>query len=282
MFKKTAVGSFVICMIISCAASDRKQATTILIEHNSYNFDAKNAQLQQSKIIEISAKSNCPDDMAEIDGDFCHDVIQNCLKLDKSIHNVNGYIKCDLFDKTQCLSKERVHMHFCMDRYEWPNQKGVKPTVMVSWNDMKKNCESVGKRLCQDHEWSLACEGPEILPYPYGYKRDDMACNIDHTQKPNFDASKSEMTKEIVSYLDQRVPSGSMDRCVSYYGVYDMTGNVDESVVNSAGKPFKSAEMGGHWVAGARNKCRPETIVHNENFKYYEIGGRCCKDIKEQ
>lgn len=163
---------------------------------------------------------------------------------------------------------------------------------MVSWNDMKVNCESEGKRLCLDHEWTLSCEGPEMLPYPYGYKRDANACNIDHPQRPGFDASKARMTPEVVAWLDQRVPSGSMPACVSPYGVHDMTGNVDESIVNSEhGQPmdpthpggkkqFWSGEMGGHWVIGARNRCRPKTTVHDESTVFYEIGGRCCKDFQ--
>jgi formylglycine-generating enzyme required for sulfatase activity len=226
---------------------------------------------------------HCPDNMVEIDGDYCPEnkLTQNCLKLDKTVHNVNGYVRCLEFAPSQCSASEEqlIHMHFCMDRFEWPNEKSIKPTVMISWNDMKKNCASENKRLCLDREWSLACEGPGILPYPYGYSRDVGACNIDHQQRPGFDASKATNSPEEVAYLDQRVPSGSMPKCVSPYGVYDMTGNVDESVINSSGHPYQSGLMGGHWVIGARNRCRPETIVHGPDTIFYEIGGRCCADI---
>lgn len=226
--------------------------------------------------VEQTKELKCPLDMVEVEGDFCPNVEQTCLKVDKSIQNVNGYPKCDEFAPTKCLSKERIHMHFCIDRYEWPNQKGVNPTVMVTWNDMKRECGKLGKRICQDREWSQACEGPEMLPYPYGLIRDSNACNIDHPQKPNADITR--MDKANVEYLWQGQPSGSMPRCVSAYGVYDMTGNVDESVTHSDG-PYKSAEMGGHWVKGARNRCRPKTTVHGEDFAFYEIGGRCCKSL---
>lgn len=224
----------------------------------------------------------CANDMVEIDGNFCPSVVQNCINLDMSVHNVNGYVRCLQYEQTKCLTPERqrVHMHFCIDKFEYPNQEGVKPALMVSWYDMKKNCEDQGKRLCQDHEWSLACEGEEILPYPYGYSRNDKACNIDHPQRPWFDAAHSDMTPEIVAKLDQRVPSGSMPECVSPYGVYDMTGNVDEWVVNYSAKPYPSGLMGGHWVIGARNRCRPETVAHGPTTVFYEIGGRCCKDIQ--
>jgi formylglycine-generating enzyme required for sulfatase activity len=219
--------------------------------------------------------------MVEVKGKFCPAVVQNCINLDMTVHNVNGYVRCLEFAKSVCQSPEnqKVDMHFCIDKYEYPNQKGVKPQVMLTWNDMKKNCQDQGKRLCIDHEWSMACEGPEMLPYPYGYKRDTNACNIDHAQRPWFNALTSAMTPDVVDRLNQSVPSGSMPGCVSPYGVYDMTGNVDEFVVNSSGHPYKSALMGGHWIKGARNRCRPETLAHNEVSAYYEFGGRCCRDI---
>ena len=225
-------------------------------------------------------KAVCPNDMQFVEGDFCPNVLQECLRVDKSIHNVNGYVKCDEFEPTKCLSKNTIHMAFCIDTYEWPNKKGELPKVMMTWYDMKKNCESVGKRLCVDNEWTKACEGQDNLPYPYGLVRDAGACNIDHAQRPHFDASKDKMTPEMVAYLDQRVPSGSMERCVSKYGVHDMTGNVDESVINSSGHPYKSGEKGGAWLFGHRNRCRPMTTVHNEESAFYEFGGRCCSDPK--
>lgn len=269
--------SAVVCVACTRSESQRIQEPDASARsvHTS-SSSAASAPLSPDPVIELD--SHCPDDMVEVEGDFCPNVEQKCIKVDESVHNVNGYAKCDEFAPSKCLSKKRVHMHFCMDRYEWPNKKGEKPAVMVTWNDMKRECGKLGKRLCVDHEWSLACEGPEMLPYPYGLKRDSNACNIDHLQKEGADIRH--MDKANVEYLWQGVPSGSMDKCVSPYGVFDMTGNVDESVVNSDSKPYKSAEMGGHWVKGARNRCRPKTTIHNEDFAFYEIGGRCCKDAQ--
>jgi sulfatase modifying factor 1 len=278
MKRQMAVISTLLFLVIACSPTREKERISA----------------EPSLARELQSSNNaCPRDMIEIEGNYCPEVVQACLNVDKSVHNVNGYVRCLEFAKTRCLTPpaKLVPMHFCMDKFEWPNREGEKPSVMVSWNDMKKNCASEDKRICQDHEWSLACEGPEILPYPYGYKRDTQACNIDNPQKPGFDASKATGSPEEVAYLDQRVISGSMPACVSPYGVYDMTGNVDESVVNSnhgqpmdsnhpeGKKQYYSAEMGGHWVKGARNRCRPKTTVHDESVVFYEIGGRCCKDV---
>ena len=225
----------------------------------------------------------CPFDMVQVDGDFCPNVVQECINLDKSVHNVNGYVRCLEFAPTKCLSpdNQKIHMHFCIDMYEWPNRVAEKPAVMLSWNDMKKNCEGQGKRICQDHEWAMACEGPEMLPYPYGYKRDASICNINHPQRPWYNAVSTKLTPEVVEKLNQSVESGTMQKCVSFYGAHDMTGNVDEWVVNSSGQPYKSGLMGGHWVLGARNRCRPETVAHGPDTVFYELGGRCCKDMPQ-
>jgi sulfatase modifying factor 1 len=56
-----------------------------------------------------------------------------------------------------------------------------------------------------------------------------------------------------------------------------MTGNVDEWVINETGKPYKSGLKGGYW-GPVRDRCRPMTIAHNEEFAYYQIGFRCCGD----
>lgn len=261
----------VIFLIIACSAQDK---TILLADGTTIYVEAQVKQPYQSTF------HLCPSDMLLIDGSYCPSVVQECINLDKSVHNVNGFVRCLEFAPTKCLTpqEKRIPMKFCMDAWEWPNEEGKKPTIMVSWYDMKKNCESVGKRICQDHEWSMACEGPEILPYPYGYKRDATKCNIDHPQRPWYDAVNTKLTPEIVEKLNQSVPSGSMPECVSPYGVHDMTGNADEWVVNSLGQPYKSGLMGGHWVLGARNRCRPETLVHGPDTVFYELGGRCCKD----
>lgn len=253
--------------------------------NTSFNISPVNKEIIETKVVSLSTSPSptlCPEGMVEVVGNYCPEVEQICINLDMTVHNANGFVKCDEYKSpSKCLSAKKIPMHFCIDEYEWPNKKGALPEVMISWNQMASNCKSQGKRICKDVEWTQACEGPDMLPYPYGYKRSSATCNIDRPQISGFDPGRDVMTPSLVSKLDQRVASGAMPNCVSPYGVHDMTGNVDESVVNSSGKPYNSAEMGGHWVKGARNRCRPRTIVHNESFQYYEIGGRCCKDIND-
>jgi formylglycine-generating enzyme required for sulfatase activity len=184
-------------------------------------------------------------------------------------------------------------MRFCMDRYEYPNLAGVKPVVMADWHDAREACEIEGKRLCFSKEWTLACEGAEQRPYPYGWERDRGACNIDRPRpdpEPDFEAfRRPRAILGEVARLDLRVASGERGGCVSEFGVHDLTGNVDEWVINeqhfeplAPGKeeedrPYVSGLKGGYW-GPIRARCRPMTTAHNEWFRFYQVGFRCCAD----
>jgi sulfatase modifying factor 1 len=219
---------------------------------------------------------NCAPGMVEVEGDYCTNVgEQKCLRwLDPDVK-----MRCAEFEPTGPCVGRTVHKKFCIDRFEYPNIPGERPVVMKTWYEAKATCEGQGKRLCGESEWTLACEGQERLPYPYGLARDAEACNID---KPHPDVDEKAIANPAtrdaeVARLDQRDPSGFRDNCVSAYGVHDMTGNVDEWVVNESGKPYQSGLKGGYW-GPVRTRCRPSTIAHNEQFMFYQIGFRCCSE----
>jgi len=217
----------------------------------------------------------CPGGMAEVEGDYCSSVEQKCLRwLDPEAKQ-----RCAEFAPTSACKGKLEHKHFCVDRFEFPNVQGEKPVVMKNWLEAKATCESKGKRLCGESEWTLACEGRDRLPYPYGYARNEEACNID---KPHPEVDEAAIADPVrrdaeVARLDHRDPAGAREACVSPYGVNDMTGNVDEWVVNESGKPYRSGLKGGYW-GPVRDRCRPMTIAHDEEFAFYQIGFRCCGD----
>ncbi len=228
----------------------------------------------------LSSIDACSADMVEVDGDYCPVVEQRCLRwLDP-----DAKLRCAEFEKSAATDRcalRTQRKHFCIDKYEWPNRAGVLPAYMASFRDATTACESQGKRLCDDTEWTLACEGPDRQPYPYGsgFARDDSACNIDKPYlwpRPerifNPDTQDDELAR-----LDQREPSGARASCVSPYGVHDMVGNVDEWVVNASqfGRPHLSGLKGGYW-GPVRTRCRPMTTAHDESFRNYQIGFRCC------
>jgi formylglycine-generating enzyme len=194
--------------------------------------------------------------------------------------------RCAEFDREKwlALSKDLATkpMRFCIDRYEYPNQKGAYPIIMVSWYEAGELCAEDGKRLCTEAEWTFACEGEEASPYPYGYVRDPDACVVDQQWHPfketamqprNGSAAMAEMDR-----LWQGVQSGSRPRCRSPFGVYDMTGNVDEWTRSVREGERPSILKGGYW-GPVRTRCRPSTRSHDENHTFYQQGLRCCSDF---
>jgi formylglycine-generating enzyme len=191
--------------------------------------------------------------------------------------------RCAEFDRDKWLSisKELATkpMHFCVDRFEYPNQKGVYPWIAISWYEAEELCADEGKRLCDEQEWTFACEGEEATPYPYGYTRDPSVCIVDQPWRPfNETAMRPRDGVNAMMEMDrlwQGVPSGSQPRCRSPFGVYDMTGNIDEWTRSAREGERPSILKGGYW-GPVRTRCRPATRSHDENHVFYQEGFRCC------
>ena len=203
--------------------------------------------------------------MVHVTGEYCPALEHECLRWldpDKAIVR-----RCAEYKrKSQCRSRDTVQLNFCIDRNEFTKVGEQLPTSDVSWRQAKALCEERGKRLCTEHEWTLACEGPQRLPYPYGWERDATRCNIDRQDL----LSRGELK-------DHRKPAADFPGCLSPYGVHNLTGNVGEWVqIETAPPPFRSGGKGGWW-GPLRNRCRAVTTGHNEFFHQIQIGFRCCK-----
>jgi hypothetical protein len=239
----------------------------------------------------------CPDGMVKVEGNYCPEVDQRCIehhpehardqdKKRRASEKGETYKstvseRCLRYESpSRCLSKDRVPMSFCVDRYEYPNEKGALPALLLSWVDAKKTCEGLGKRLCTENEFNFACEGEEMLPYTYGYERDAAKCSIDKLVKYER-CMKSPACKAELERLDQRLPAGSLPECVSPFGVYDMNGNINEWVELPGKKyPDRSGLKGGWW-GPVRGRCRPTVGFHKEEDYGYEEGFRCCADVQD-
>ncbi|MEO7331547.1 MAG: SUMF1/EgtB/PvdO family nonheme iron enzyme [Minicystis sp.] len=222
----------------------------------------------------------CPAGMQLVDGEYCSEVEHVCKKswFDKS----NKKTVCEEFEPTAKCVGTRTHKRYCIDTYEWPNVKGERPEVMNRFHQAEVKCAAVGKRMCGESEWTLACEGPEMKPFPYGYVRDAAKCNGDHMwDSPNMKKVAVRDASELAR-LWKGVRSGSQAQCISDYGVADLPANTDE-VVSSEQAPghrakFDSVHSGGPWYKGVRNQCRPKIYTHDEDFYYYFLSFRCCAE----
>jgi formylglycine-generating enzyme required for sulfatase activity len=212
----------------------------------------------------------CPVDMVHVKGERCSEPKQFCKEwLPRVSHGTK--IACKEFAKSTCEGYRRP-MRYCIDRYEYQPEGYSYPLTHVAWGEAQNLCRAMGKRLCLEDEWEFACEGPDALPYPYGYVRDGKKCN--------HDFAEIDLVTGPDQFIDRRVARDALPDCVSPFGVFNMVGNVDEWTTRySAEKPFRSILRGGWWLVG-RNRCRAATANHNELYAGVQTGFRCCKESR--
>ena len=210
--------------------------------------------------------SPCPPEMVLAAGDYCPSVRQTCKRWMDPPGPYQGY-RCAEYLPSVCLGP-RVHERVCIDREEYVKPGDALPLAHQSWTSAGAICESRGARLCKESEWQFACEGEEMLPYPYGLVRDSTACNIDQMK----------LGKPQSGLNDLRAPVTEYPRCMSPFGVHDMSGNVEEWATLDYGRaPDRSVMKGAWWLPG-KNNCRAATRGHGEVYEGPQVGVRCCKD----
>lgn len=184
----------------------------------------------------------------------------------------------------------------CIDRYEWPNKKGVKPLLGISGvaedadiaagriMDVEQLCKSVGKRACKHYEWVKACQGPESKTYPFGNtlpkydpnKRDGL-CNYDKWFRVVDEQKVARRDPKEMDRLDQSEPSGERDTCKSSTGAMDMMGNAEEWVRCKDG-PHGWCLMGRYW--SSPEPCIQTISIHSPKWHYYQSSMRCCTNVQ--
>ncbi|MFO0659244.1 MAG: SUMF1/EgtB/PvdO family nonheme iron enzyme [Polyangiaceae bacterium] len=229
------------------------------------------AQRQQ-----LDPTGTCGANMILVEGEYCTKPKQECTNWIDDPQKY-PYARCAEFASPSTCEGEKIHLKFCIDKYEASESNGSNlPVGDTSWTDAQNACRSQGKRLCQEREWVLACEGEEMKPYPYGYVRNPEVCNFER---------KDDLTTNSGALADHRQQVTANEQCLSPYGVQNMVGNIDEWVVLD--RPHYSAKNGGRkmmsglkggWWGPLRNRCRPTTVDHDEYFHELQTGYRCCAD----
>jgi sulfatase modifying factor 1 len=226
------------------------------------------ASMQGAELPTVPAVSVCPGRpgaMVLVDGDYCTEVRENCLAWEDP--PANKLARCAKYGPSECVGP-RVHKRFCIDREEYVKPGDALPLAHQSWTSAGAICTGRDARLCLESEWQFACEGEEMRPYPYGLVRDSTACNIDQMN----------LGKPQAGLNDLRAPVDAYPRCLSPFGVHDMSGHVEEWATLDNGKaPDRSAMKGAWWLPG-KNTCRAATLGHGEIYEGPQVGVRCCRD----
>ena len=164
---------------------------------------------------------------------------------------------------TETLLHDETLNSFCIDQYEYPNQKGQFPITGTPWEQASQMCGHQNKRLCSEAEWERACKGPDQSNRNFSYGSTFIAesCNVGN-QEPNS------------------LPSGSLDSCVTDEKVYDLTGNVEEWVSSSGRfrKDFKLTKGGASHISSWAGRCASNQESSLDKKSPW-IGFRCCKSL---
>ena len=167
---------------------------------------------------------------------------------------------------------------------------GIKPQGYISEVQAKAACALAQKRLCTLTEWLAACEGPDGNTYPYGNTYEAGACNEGRATNPVNDCFGA--GSNVFTYDNMNSPccedqpmtvaaGGAFDKCVSYWGIYDMHGNLHEWISSATGAG-NGIFKGGFFVDAKINGagCHYETTAHAQSYHDYSTGFRCCADPK--
>ncbi len=259
------------CLVAGCltAGCDHKGSPrpTPVIEEPSAPIPTANEQLAAVSKAKVPAvPSSCPDGMALVEGDYCPKVQLNCRRY-MDPKGRYEHFRCAEYGPSTCLSKSRRHLRYCIDRTEYVPPGETLPANHKSFTHAEKICKSLGKRVCLESEWNFACEGEEMRPYPYGFRRDPDACNADRMDIVTLSGE----------LRDLRAPAGSHPRCTSPFGVYDMAGNLEEFVAIDGKGPVRPAMKGAYWQP-SRNFCRAAQTAHDRYYNGTETGFRCCAE----
>ena len=181
----------------------------------------------------------------------------------------------------------------CIDQFEFPNIPCTYPVVWTKASEAAQVCASLGKRLCDAHEWEGACAGAlEPADYRFDLARGVSASaavsRMRSAHNAQYEQSRSwsygpTYQRGICAAASQKsatcggggynscgsntYPTGSFPDCQSALGVFDLNGNAAEHMnlplapdqMTSAGSTTLGVtEMKGSWFIFDTYRAHPD------------------------
>ncbi|GAC1528358.1 MAG: hypothetical protein NVS3B10_25600 [Polyangiales bacterium] len=207
----------------------------------------------------------------DTDAGPAHLVTLSPYLIDKYEVTVGEYKKC--VDGGKCVAPLLLSSQTC--NWGVAGREGH-PINCVEWSDAKRFCAAAGKRLPTEAEWELASQGPTNRPFPWGTSAPTCATAAFFPKDKQQCASSTQVV-------------GSHPAGQSYFGAFDMGGNVEEWVFdyweNYAGGPGTNPTgpvAGDSHVVRGGNWKGPEEYMHSygrfgPKMGMDWIGFRCAK-----
>jgi hypothetical protein len=218
----------------------------------------------------------------------------------------------------------------CIDQFEFPDVPCAYPIVWERPSEAEDLCEAMGKRLCDAHEWEGACEG-DLQPPDYAFELAEgeppaagaRAMRVAHNQQYANPATRTwsygpEYETAICATGSAKTagcegddwdgcgsntyPAGAFPSCRSPLGVYDLNGNVSETMnlplapdqlASNGTVELGVTEMKGSWFVFDEYRphadwCRWRApfwhgshVRATDGYRSYHLGFRCCKTLDE-
>ena len=176
-------------------------------------------------------------------------------------------------------------LKFKIDTFEASLEQGVAavgkhqiPATRMSWFAASDACAAAGKRMCTEKEWVAACQG--ALPVDdddNGQYADDL---IEGNTYPYADYHEVGYCWDGKTDHEKYRPvyTGEMAGCVTAQGVYDLTGNVEEWVGETA---EKAVLLGGAYDTDKDHaRCYRRNDTFGPGLANVRTGFRCCADAE--
>jgi formylglycine-generating enzyme required for sulfatase activity len=160
---------------------------------------------------------------------------------EKPVHSVTlNAFYMDVYEVTNALYKACVEAGACKLPKNTDHYNNVQyvdhPVVYVDWNQAKTYCEWRNARLPTEAEWEYAARGTDGRTYPWGEGIDKTFANYNNA-------------------VGDTTPVGSYEKGKSFFGIYDMAGNVKE-MVSSLYRPYPyNADDGRENLCDFSNAC---------------------------